>query len=78
MHIFTLSTYDRFRFFIDYTHPENNIYFVEIDSRDPNRVKTNECPRHFRKVIEIRIRHSTSMISNDTQSQSEHSISQYY
>ncbi len=33
--------------------------------------------KKFRKVIEIRTRHSTSMISNDTQSQSEHSISQY-
>ena len=31
----------------------------------------------FRKVLEIK-RHSTSMISNDTQSQSEHSLSQYY
>ena len=31
-----------------------------------------------RKVLKIITRHSTSMISNDTQSQSEHSISQYY
>ena len=53
-------------------------FVVEIDSRDPNRVKTDNCRRNFRKVIEIRQRRSTSMISNDTQSQSEHSISQYY
>ena len=48
----------------------------EVDSK--GRVKTNTCPRKFRKVLEICIRQSTSMISNDTQSQSEHSISQYY
>ena len=51
---------------------------VEIDSKDPNRVKTDTCPGKFHKVLEICTRHSTSMISNDTQSQSEHSISQYY
>ena len=51
---------------------------VEIDSKDPKRVRTNSCPEKFRKVLEICTRHSTSMISNDTQSQSEHSISQYY
>ena len=49
----------------------------EIDSRDPTRVKTDRCPENFHKVLEIK-RRSTSMISNDTQSQSEHSISQYY
>ena len=48
---------------------------LEIDSRDPKRVKTDTCPGKFRKVLEICTRHSTSMISNDTQSQSEHSIS---
>ena len=48
----------------------------EVDSK--GRVKTNTCPRKFRKVVEICIRHSTSMIPNDTQSQSEHSISQSY
>ena len=52
-------------------------FIIAIDSRDPNRVKTDRCPEKFRKVLEIK-RHSTSMISNDTQSQSEHSISQYY
>ena len=41
---------------------------VEIDSKDPDRVKTDTCPGKFRKVLEICIRHSTSMISNDTQS----------
>ena len=50
----------------------------EIDSKDPNRVKTEICFGKFRKVLKITTRHSTSMISNDTQSQSEHSISQYY
>ena len=52
-------------------------FIIAIDSRDPNRVKTDRCPEKIRKVLEIK-RHSTSMISNDTQSQSEHSISQYY
>ena len=55
-----------------------HLLVVEIDSKDPTRVKTDTCPGKFRKVLEICIRHSTSMISNDTQSQSEHSISQYY
>ena len=50
----------------------------EIDSRDPQRVKTDTCSRKFRKVLEICQRRSTSMISNDTESQSEYSISQYY
>ena len=43
-------------------------FVIAIDSRDPNRVKTDRCPEKFRKVLEIK-RHSTSMISNDTQSQ---------
>ena len=51
---------------------------VEIDSRDPTRVRTDTCPGNFWKVLEICTRHSTSMISNDTQSQSDHSISQSY
>ena len=51
---------------------------VKIDSRDPKRVRTDTCPGKFRKVFEICQRRSTSMISNDTESQSEHSISQYY
>ena len=51
---------------------------IEIDSRDPKRARTDTCPRKFHKVLEICQRHSTSMISNDTESQSEHSISQYY
>ena len=51
---------------------------TEIDSTDPNSVKTDTCFGKFRKVLEVTTRHLTSMISNDTQSQSEHSISQYY
>ena len=52
-----------------------SIGFVEeIDSRDSTRGKTDRCPEKFHKVLEIK-RRSTSMISNDTQSQSEHSIS---
>ena len=50
----------------------------EIDSRDPQRVKIDNCSRKFRKVLEICQRRSTSMISNDTESQSEYSMSQYY
>ena len=50
----------------------------EIDSRDPQRVKTDTCSRKFRKVLEICQRRSTSMISNETESQSEYLISQYY
>ena len=38
---------------------------LEIDSRDPIRVKTDSCPEKFRKVLEICKRHSTFMISND-------------
>ena len=53
-------------------------FVVEIDSRDPKRVRTDTCPRKFRKVLEICQRRLTSMISNDTESQSEHSISQCY
>ena len=37
-------------------------FVIAIDSRDPNRVKTDRCPEKFRKVLEIK-RHSTSMIS---------------
>ena len=44
----------------------------EIDSRDPQKVKTDNCSRKFRKVLEICQRRSTSMISNDTESQSEY------
>merc|ERR1711937_960617 len=39
-------------------------YVVEIDSRDPTRVKTHNCLHKFHKVIENCTRHSTSMISN--------------
>ena len=45
-----------------------------------NRSSNHEAfpSRKFRKVLEICQRRSTSMISNDTESQSEYSISQYY
>ena len=49
--------------------------FREIDVNRPNRVKTDNCPGKFRIVLKIITRHSTSMISNDTQSQSQHSPS---
>ena len=49
-------------------------FVEEVDSRDPVRVKTDRCPNKFHKVLEIK-RRSTSMISNDIQSQSDHSIS---
>ena len=52
-------------------------FVEEVDSRDPVRVRTDRCPNKFHKVLEIK-RRSTSMISNDIQSQSDHSISQYY
>ena len=48
----------------------------EVDSK--GNVKTNTCPKKFRKVVEICIRRSTSMSPNDTQSQSEYSTSQSY
>ncbi len=34
--------------------------------------------KNYREVLRIITRHSTSMISNDTQSSSEYSDSQYY
>ena len=51
---------------------------TEIKPNDPTRVKMGTGPGKFRKVLKIITRHSTSMISNDTQSQSEHSCSQFY
>ena len=50
---------------------------VEVDSRNPLRVKTDRCPNKFHEVLDIK-RRSTSMISNDTHSSSEDSISQSY
>ena len=55
-----------------------NELVLEIDGKDRNRVRTDTCPKKFRKVLKIITRHSTSVISNDTQSHSEHSPSQYY
>ena len=52
---------------------------TETKPNDATRVKTNTCPGNFREGSRIITSHSTSsMISNDTQSQSEHSVSQYY
>ena len=48
-----------------------------VDPDRPNRVRL-EGRKSYREVLRIITRHSTSMISNDTQSQSEYSISQYY
>ena len=50
---------------------------VEVDSCNPLRVKTDRCPNKFHEVLDIK-RRSTSMISNDTLSSSEDSISQPY
>ena len=46
-------------------------FVEEVDSRNPVRVKTDRCPNKFHEVLEIKCR-STSMISNDIQSQSDH------
>ena len=48
-----------------------------VDPDRPNRVRL-EGRKNYREVLRIITRHSTSMISNDTQSPSEYSISQYY
>ena len=48
-----------------------------VDPDCPNRVRF-EGHKNYREVLRIITRHSTSMISNDTQSPSEYSISQYY
>ena len=53
---------------------------TEIKPNDPNRVKTDNYPGIFCKVLKIITRRSTSMTMtfDDRQSQSEHSILQYY
>jgi hypothetical protein len=51
---------------------------TQVDPDHPNRVKTHICSKKIRKVLRIISRRPTAMISNDTQSQSEHSLSQYY
>ena len=48
----------------------------EVDSK--GNVKTDTCSKKFRKVVEICTRRSASMISHDTQSQSQHPTLQYY
>merc|ERR1711991_666922 len=51
---------------------------TEIKPDDPTRLRMDTGPGKFRKVLKITARRSTLMISNDTQSQSEHSCSQLY
>ena len=51
---------------------------TEIKPDDPTRMRMDTGPGKFRKVLKIITRLSTSMISNDAQSQSEHSCSQFY
>ena len=67
-----------------YFAPNNRLTW---GSSDINKlyVSISECFKHivfvrvkFCKVLEICQRRSTSMISNDTESQSEYSMSQYY
>ena len=48
-----------------------------VDPDRPNRVRLYGRKK-YHEVLRIITRHSTSMISNDTQSSSEYSISQYY
>ena len=52
---------------------------TEIKINEPNRVKTDTCPRNFRKILKLLTRSSTVYeFKIILQSQSEHSISQYY
>ena len=51
---------------------------TEVKPDDPTRVKMDTGPGKFRKVLKIISRLSTSIVSNDTQSQSEHLCSQLY
>ena len=51
---------------------------TETKPNDPTRAKMDTCSGKFRKVLRIITSHSTSMISNDTRSQAEQLISQYY
>ena len=46
--------------------------------RPDRRVKTDTCSNYFRPVLRTIVRLSTSMIPDDTQSQSAHSLSQVY
>ena len=62
----------------------DEIRFIKIIGRvkhvDPDRPKRVrlEGYNNYREFLRIITRHSTSMISNDTQSSSEYSDSQYY
>ena len=51
---------------------------TEVKPDDPTRVKMDTGPGKFRKVLKIISRLSTSIVSNDIQSQSEHLCSQLY
>ena len=51
---------------------------TETDVNRPNRVKTDTCPRYFRRVLKLIHRPSTSMSSIGTQSDSECAISQSF
>ena len=46
--------------------------------RPDRRVKTDTCSNYFRPVLRTIVRLSTSMIPDDTQSQSAHSLSQVF
>ena len=46
--------------------------------RPDRRVKTDTCSNYFRPVLRTIVRLPTSMIPDDTQSQSAHSLSQVY
>ena len=51
---------------------------MEIDVNRPNRVKTDTCPRYFRRVLKLIHPPSTAMSSIGSQSDSECAISQYF
>ena len=50
---------------------------TEIKPDDPTRVRVDTGPGKFRKVLKIIIRHSISMISNDTQSHQNTHVSSF-
>ena len=54
-----------------------NNFYKRVDPDRPNWVRLYGR-KNYREFLRIITRHSTSMISNDTQSSSEYSISQSY
>ena len=54
-----------------------NNFYKRVDPDRPNWVRLYGR-KNYREFLRIITRHSTSMISNDTQSSSEDSISQSY